>query len=203
MNIRVQLQGIMGLICGLALLGSLVHAQKCKAETYYVAIDGRDSNPGTEAQPFQTLGRGVRDLRPGGTLYVKNGTYTGSSQLIGIPSGASWDNPVTIAAYPGHSPVIIGEQDNHVLHFVNNRYIIIDGFVIDGSNAIHGIRIHQGYGEIADHIRIQNSEILNAPYSGIVMTPGSDGNEFINLQVHHNGSQDADHGIYISSRNNI
>src|SRR5262249_37263408 len=85
MNIRVQLQGSMGLICGLALLGSLVHAQKCKAETYYVAIDGSDSNPGTEAQPFQTLGRGVRGLRPGGTLYVKNGTYTGSSQLIGIP----------------------------------------------------------------------------------------------------------------------
>src|SRR6266498_44426 len=178
MNIRVHLQGIMCLICGLALLGSLVSAQKGEAGTYYVATDGSDSNPGTEEQPFQTLGRGVGELRPGDTLYVKNGTYTGSSQLAGIPSGASRDNPITIAAYPGHSPVIVAEQDNHVLYFTNNRYIIIDGFVIDGSNAIHGIRIHEGSGGIADHIRIQNSEILYASDSGIVVTPGSDGNEF-------------------------
>jgi len=203
MNIRVHLQGIMCLICGLALLGSLVSAQKGEAGTYYVATDGSDSNPGTEEQPFQTLGRGVGELRPGDTLYVKNGTYTGSSQLAGIPSGASRDNPITIAAYPGHSPVIVAEQDNHVLYFSNNRYIIIDGFVIDGSNAIHGIRIHEGSGGIADHIRIQNSEILYASDSGIVVTPGSDGNEFINLQVHDNGIKDSGHGIYISSSNNI
>src|SRR5262249_57275556 len=76
MNIRVHLQGIMGLICGLALLGSLMHAQKSEAATYYVDTNGSDSNPGTEEQPFQTLSTGVLVLSPGDTLYVKNGTYT-------------------------------------------------------------------------------------------------------------------------------
>src|SRR5690349_3598285 len=101
MDIRVPLQGIVGLICGLALLGGLVSAQKGEAENYYVATNGSDSNPGTEEQPFQTLDRGVHDLSPGDTLYVKNGTYTGLRQITSIPSGASWDKPVTIAAYQG------------------------------------------------------------------------------------------------------
>src|SRR5262245_53990205 len=204
MDIRVHLQGIVYLICGLALLGGLVHAQKGEAATYYVAPNGRDANLGTEEQPFQTLGRGVRDLRPGDTLYVKNGTYTGSSQLAHLPSGTSWNNPVTIAAYPGHSPVLVkSEQDYHTLYFTNNSYIVIDGFVIDGTNANHGIKItYDSYG-IANHIRIQNSQIISALGSGIDVTPGSDGNEFIHLQVHDNGTNDFDHGLYISSSDNI
>jgi parallel beta-helix repeat protein len=197
MKIRLHLQGITGLICGLALLGSLVHAQKSEAKTYYVATDGSDSNPGTEEQPFQTLSRGIQDLGPGDTLYVKNGTYE-SWGLYGPLSGTSWDNPVTIAAYPGHSPVIVNpDQFPHVLEFINDRYIVIDGFFLNGTNAGTGIKI-----DTADHIRIQNSEIAYA-YVGVFVTPGSDGNEFINLQVHDNGTTDFDHGIYIASSDNL
>ena len=188
MNVRMHVQGIMGLICGLALLGSLVHTQKGEAATYYVAMDGSDSSPGTEARPFQTLDRGVQALSPGDTLYVKNGTYT-SWGIWNSPSGTSWSNPVTVAAYPRHSPVIVGG-----LYFANNSYMVIDGFVIDG------IEITWGYGGIADHIRIQNSELA---YAGIFVTEGSDGNEFIQLQVHDSGTTDFDHGIYIRSSNNI
>jgi parallel beta-helix repeat protein len=200
MNIRMHVQGIMGLICGLALLGSLVHAPKSEAGTYYVATDGSDAHPGTEAQPFQTLGRGVRDLSPGDTLYVKNGTYAGGLAFVGMPSGASWDSPVTIAAYPGHSPVIVA-QGSHAVYLVNSRYIVIDGFVIDGtgtddSNA--AFEIAWGWGGVADHIRLQNSEVLYGQ-SGIVAGDISDGNEFINVQVHDN----VYHGIYIKSRDNI
>ena len=204
MNIRVHLQGIMCLICGLALLGGLVSAQKGEAKTYYIATDGSDSNPGTEARPFQTLGRGVHNLSPGDTLYVKNGTYTGASELIGMPSGASWDNPVTIAAYPGHSPVIVkSAQGSNTLYLVNTRYIVIDGFVIDGTNAGEGVKITYDSSGIADHIKIQNSEISYAQGDGIFVTPGSDGNEFINLQVHDNGTNDFNHGIYIASSDNL
>jgi parallel beta-helix repeat protein len=191
MNIRVHVQGIIGLICGLALLGGLVHAQKGEAATYYVATDGSDSNPGMEDQPFQTLDRGVQALSPGDTLYVENGTYT-SWGMWHSPSGTSWNNPVTIAAYPGHSPVIAGG-----LYFANNRYMVIDGFVISG------IEITWGYGGIADHIRIQNSEIAYTPSTGIFVSEGSDGNEFVNLQVHDNGTTDFDHGIYIRSSDNV
>ena len=203
MNVRVHLQGIVCLICGLALLGSLVGAQKGEAGTYYVATDGSDSNPGTEAQPFQTLSRGVDSLSAGDILYVKNGTYTSWGYAI-LPSGASWSNPIIIAAYPGHSPVIVkSAQGPHTLEFINNSYMIIDGFSIDGTGATNGIKItYSPYG-IANHIRIQNSEISHAVADGIVMTSGSDGNEFVNLQVHDNGTNGFAHGIYVVSSDNI
>jgi parallel beta-helix repeat protein len=199
MNIRVHLQGIMGLICGLALLGSLVHAQKGEAATYYVATDGSDSNPGTEARPFQTLGGSVGKLGPGDTLYVKNGTYTGSLSLIGWPSGTSWDNPVTLAAYPGHSPVIRTQSGISALYLSYISYIVIDGFFIDGTNGYDTIKITTG----SSHIRIQNSEIAYSLGNGIVMNNGADGNELLHLQVHNNGKTGYDHGIYIASSDNI
>jgi parallel beta-helix repeat protein len=204
MKVRVHLQSIVCLIGGLVLLGDLVGAQMSEATTYYVATNGSDSNPGTEAHPFLTLRRGVRDLKPGDTLYVKNGTYT-SWGYTNIPSGTSWANPVTIAAYPGHSPVIVkATQDAHTLNFINSRYTVLDGFFINGTNASNGIKItNASSGRIASHIRIQNSEIAHARADGIFTTPGSDGNEFIHLQVHDNGTNDFNHGIYIKSSDNI
>jgi parallel beta-helix repeat protein len=194
MSIRMHVRGIMGLICGLALFGSLVHAQKGEAETYYVATDGSDANPGTEAQPFQTLSRGIFKLSPGDILYVKNGTYTGGLYLDSMPSGTSWDNPVTIAAYPGHSPVIQINTDEHVLYIAYTSYVVIDGFFIDGTDGNVGIKITDG----ASYIRIQNSEIVYA-LNGIQVDDGAEGNEFINLQVHDNRA----YGFYIASHNNI
>src|SRR5687768_15901085 len=46
------------------------------AKTYYVAIDGKDTNPGTEAQPFATMQKAVNVMVAGDTTLVKNGTYT-------------------------------------------------------------------------------------------------------------------------------
>jgi parallel beta-helix repeat protein len=194
MNIRVHVKGVVCLICGLALLGSLVHAQRSEANTYYVASDGNDSNPGTEARPFRTLGAGAWALSPGDTLYVKDGTYTGSLAFFGIPSGTS-NNPVTIAAYPGHSPVIKTDSGNHALYISYTSYMVIDGLSIDGtnSNTGAGIKITDG----ASHIKIQNSEITNA-FNGIEVNDGSGGNEFLNLQVHHNRA----YGVYIASSSN-
>jgi len=82
--------------------------------SYYVAPNGSDNNPGTLTQPFKTLQRAVPRLRPGETLIVRAGEYDTGLGLSGglshggasiIPSGTSWDNPVTIKAYPGERPV--------------------------------------------------------------------------------------------------
>jgi parallel beta-helix repeat protein len=182
------------LICGLALLGSLVHAQRSEANTYYVDTNGSDSNPGTAAQPFRTIGTGARALSPGDVLYVKNGTYTGTFAFYGIPSGTSWDNPVTIAAYPGHSPVIRPNPGDYAFYISYTSYMVLDGLFIDSTNGSSGIKITTG----ASHIRIQNSEIANA-FNGIEMNDGAEGNEFMNLQIHNNRA----YGIYIASSNNV
>ena len=73
--------------------------------TYYVAVDGTDTNPGTEAQPFKTLAKGVSVLQSGDTLLVKQGLYKEELRNT-IPSGKSWDRPVTLRAYPGDQVII-------------------------------------------------------------------------------------------------
>jgi hypothetical protein len=54
---------------------TVVNAQ---AATYYVATTGDDDNPGTQAQPFETLEKGINVAQTGDTVLVANGHYYGS-----------------------------------------------------------------------------------------------------------------------------
>jgi len=57
---------------------------------HYVATDGDDQNPGTVDQPWATPGYGSRQLLPGDTLVIRNGTYHLSrfdDDLLFPPSG--------------------------------------------------------------------------------------------------------------------
>jgi len=45
------------------------------AATYYVATNGNDANPGTQASPFQTLQKAADNANTGDTVQVGPGTY--------------------------------------------------------------------------------------------------------------------------------
>jgi parallel beta-helix repeat protein len=179
--------------------------------TYYVATTGNNANAGAETTPFQTLNKGVSVLKPGDTLYVRQGTYV-EKLFDSIPAGTSWTQPVTVAAYPGEKVTIQPNAAEHVLVFQGSdtHYIIIDGFIIDGANSLYnGVKITSTSQGGAHHIRIKNTEIKNTQTSGILVTAGADYNEFINLDVHHtglsatSGSDGGGHGVYIGSANNL
>lgn len=183
------------------LLSSLLAAEGLQAATYYVAKTGRDSNPGTLSSPFLTIKKGVSALKSGDTLYVRAGTYA-EYFADGIASGSSWSSPTTLAAYPGERVVIAPSSGARVFQFKNARYIVLDGFVLDGRNVTANvIKIMAP----ARHIRVKNSEAMNAPGQGILVAPDAPYNEFINLKVHHNGGSrgDLDHGFYIESDGNL
>ncbi len=166
----------------------------CRAANTYVVPDN-----------YSTIKAGVNNLTAGDTLLVKNGVYIENLENV-IPSGESWAKPVTIKAYPGHKPVIKPSGGGWVLHFSGNpapHHIIIDGFILDGSNVVYDVIKFQYGSTSGHHIRIQNCEVMNAPRQGILVTVGADYNEFINLKIHDNGSSDYDHGIYISSHHNL
>jgi len=166
---------------------------------YYVGTNGGDNDPGTEARPFRTITKGLSVLAPGDTLYIKSGTY--AEALTGIPGGTSWTAPVTVAAYPGHTVVINGARWGYVVYIggSNRHHIVLDGLILDG---VHTSKSVVSINEGAHHIRIQNCEIKNAYGSGIFLAqPGS--NEFISLEIHHNGTSGRGHGIYVESNNNL
>jgi hypothetical protein len=184
-----------------------------QAAVYYLSTTGSDSNSCSQAQseatPKKTINNAISCLSAGSTLLIRNGTYTTQNQLPGIPSGTSWTSPVTIAAYPGDQPVLkTGQSGYDVIQFIGNSYIILDGLIIDGSGGNNGITIDyssSGTSSTAHHIRVTNSEVRNAPNQGIYVGAGSYGgyNEFINLKIHHNGTDSLRHGMYVTASNNL
>jgi parallel beta-helix repeat protein len=77
------------------------------AAAYYVDGGMRtasDSNPGTESQPFKTIGRGVQSLEPGDTLLIKAGTYR---EMVNLHRSGTQADPIRIRAYPGDEGKVI------------------------------------------------------------------------------------------------
>lgn len=184
------------------------------ATTYYTSTSGSDNNSGSSSSPFKTINHGIGVLHAGDTLLVKTGTY--SEQLPdSITSGTSWTNAVTIKANPGD--IVTIKPPSGALRAVTfsngEKYIIIDGFIIDAANvSSDAIKLQANDGmPSANHIRIANSEIKNALNQGILVgaptAPAISGdfNEFINLKVHDNGRNDDFHihGLYIATNNNL
>src|SRR5271157_2578657 len=75
--------------------------------TYYVSPTGSDSSPGTESQPFATVQNGVNQLLAGDTLILRAGNY---HESVTVPRSGSAGAPMTLAAYPGETPMLIGAQ---------------------------------------------------------------------------------------------
>lgn len=109
-----------------------------KAATYYVSTTGSDANPGTEAEPWQTIQRAVKYSfpiqyrSPGDTVYLRGGTYYGNTNAIdasasSIGSGTA-ENPITIAAYPGETPVVANATSPYRGVLLRN----LSWFVFDG-----------------------------------------------------------------------
>lgn len=146
------------------------------AGTYYVAMGGNDSNPGTEALPWASIQHAADSLLPGDTVYVKAGTY--SEFVVAANSGSS-GVPITYAASPGDVVTIDGEGITVPLYcglfYVTGSYITIDGFHVINSNQA-GILADGATG-----IVIQHNHTYNTYSSGIGIWNSSyvtvDGNE--------------------------
>jgi hypothetical protein len=127
-------------------------------------------------------------LRAGDTLLLRGGVYYEgiNSQKQTITSGTSWSDPVTIAGHSGEVVTLKGSLNLNAYRG-SLRYLVFDNLTIDGKGVFVG-------GPGAQHIRLQNSEIKNAPSIGI---QGFDAAyiEFINLKVHNSRSS---HGFYIA-----
>ncbi len=183
--------------------------QEAHATTRYVQPPptGSDLNPGTEASPYATIGKGVSVLVPGDTVLIKAGTYS-EALRNNIPSGTSWSAPVTVAAYPGATVTLQPSSGYEVIRLVGQtkQYIVLDGLVIDAINVTDQGVYLDWFGEETQgphHIRVQNVEIKNAPANGIDMRTGAAYCEFLNLNVHNVGTGGSGHGIYVRGTYNL
>ena len=163
---------IRGLIRSLALALALAIPAVASAATYYVATNGNDNHPGTEAQPFATVNKGAQVAQAGDTVIIKSGTYVPTSRIVVANSGTA-AAPITFKAEVKHGAVIDGQSqvpnmnvDGRVglFEMVNKSWIIVDGLRIENSG-FWGI-----WADACQNITIRNCYTFNTYGSGILAT---------------------------------
>lgn len=106
--------------------------------TYCVSPAGKDGNPGTGAQPWQTLDKAATTAVAGDTVIFRDGTYD-----IG-PGQASWNggesgNVVTFRAQNSRRAIWRkSAHDGACLDLKSCSYITFEGVVIDGDFTANG-----------------------------------------------------------------
>jgi hypothetical protein len=135
---------------------------------WYVSKSGSNSNPGTLASPFLTIGYALTKAAAGDTIFVETGTY--NERLIPPTTGKS-GYPITIQNYNGESVTVDGtgiSAGGSGLVYINNvSYITLSGLTIQnaGSSTVDeaGVFI---YGT-CNYITLENLTITKTGMSGI------------------------------------
>ncbi len=104
---------------------------------YYIdAVNGSNTNPGTEARPWATLQKAHGTLLPGQTVMVRKGTYTSATNyaVLAINKSGLDGAPITYRNYPGERPLVKTTKgvNNHGIEVRDAAYIVIDGFEVEG-----------------------------------------------------------------------
>ncbi len=208
--------------CLLLLIVSLALTADALAATYYVDKNkGNDNNPGTSAEPFYSINRGVHgatpgsSLQPGDTLIVVGDPNVGTVYDEALAEGAfvggtSESERVTLRADPigkvTIQPPLTNPQATHVIKLNGHgqQYITIDGFILECINVSNDcLKAEDG----ASNNIIQSSELRNAFWQGILIAGGLNGESIHNIirhnVVHDNGTRNPTgtlaHGMYVST----
>jgi hypothetical protein len=137
---------------------------------YYVAPNGADQNPGSSDRPFGTLQKAADTARPGDTVIVRDGIYTGAA--------GQWANIMHINQG--------GTADHRIVFKAEHRW----GAVLDGrANATgFGIGFDAG-GHGRDYVTIQDFEIRDTCYHGILVAGNH--NRIVGNLIHRIGTDAA------------
>ncbi len=168
------------IICSLFFPGNqpLAKIQKenrtLKNTKFYVATNGNDNNPGTKEQPWRTIAKGVKQIKPGNILVVKPGFY--NEFVIVKNNGISDDSRINITAEKQHKAKCLGFR-------IMGNYVTIDGFDIEASTLNWtGIQA-----KAYSHLNIYNCYIHECPMGGIKITHGARHARIVGNKLEHNG----------------
>ncbi len=135
------------------------------AATHYVATDGSDSNPGTQSQPYVTIGKALSAVAAGDIISIGAGTYAES--LSTSVDGSSTSTISVIGAGAGRTKI-------------TGRFTIQNSYYL-----IKGITVSPNYISIehASHVRVDSCEFLRGVF-GVNMSYASDCT-IANCEFHH------------------
>ena len=137
---------MLALVCSIAAM-----AQR----TIFVAPDGSDAGDGSKDSPWLSIQKALDEVEPGGTIYLREGTYYPAKRLCPPRKATTAEQRITIASYPGERAVIDGSRMQPAsvnefkgsrclyLTYWNNYYYVKD---IDFCNALdNGVKLEGSY----------------------------------------------------------
>jgi len=134
----------------------------------HVASHGNDAGTGSEATPFATIRRAVRDAEPGTAIMIHEGVYAGNvsiSSLRGTPEAPIWIGGVEGEAAPRFAAGSAG------LHLRQVSYLILHDIEVANSEQ-NGINVDDGR-QVADPEATHHLVFRNLHVHDI----GGDGNQ--------------------------
>lgn len=172
--------------------------------TYYMATDGNDANPGTIGSPKKTIESAIDLLSAGDILYIRGGTYR-SEKVVGTVNrfvvqskNGSVGDSIYILNYPGETVIFNCDEqlipgtsgDGPVaLKFINCSYLKVKGIRVTGLNQNPAnINTPLGLGlSNVDNSLFELIEVDNIQGYGWYFQDGSSNNYVKNCDVHHIG----------------
>lgn len=145
-------------------MGNILSAESTGVE-YFVAPDGNDANPGTEALPWQSIQKAANEAVPGSTVFVRGGTY---HEKIAINvEGNDIEGHITFTAYDNEHVTISGEgvpnnpasYTDDLIYMENKSYLRIVGFEIRDLQVVEGSGIR--FWGAGSHIELIGNTIHN------------------------------------------
>ncbi|MGQ0505128.1 MAG: right-handed parallel beta-helix repeat-containing protein [Myxococcaceae bacterium] len=182
---------------GASAQADLAFAAVAPKTLFHVATNGNDSNPGTQAAPWRTLGRAVQGLSAGQAAYVHAGTYVEHVDISRRDGTAA--APIVLMGAPGEAKPIIQASRNTAVFRVTRAYWRVSGFEVNGNGVQgQGMRAEGGH-----HIVFSDNVVRDGSGgSAISVYNGANNvgilrNKISNYRWYVNGARKDSHGIHI------
>ena len=137
---------------------------------YYVdATGGNDDNPGTKAEPWQTIAKvNASTFAPGNHVLFKRGeTWTGTR--LTVPSSGTAGAPIVFGAYgTGARPVFVGDSDVCII-MTNKSHISLIGLATNNASGYFGLNIETSTVTV-NNILVQDCDFGAASLASVFLT---------------------------------
>ncbi|WP_168199385.1 right-handed parallel beta-helix repeat-containing protein [Pedobacter aquae] len=116
------------------------------AKTYYVAVDGDDTNNGSIEYPFKSINYALSQALAGDSVILRGGTYV---EKVKFPKSGVLNRYITLKAFKGETPVISGQGfgvfgSEGLITLSSVSWIILEGLEVTNFKTTTGSAIPDG-----------------------------------------------------------
>ena len=140
--------------------------------SYYVSTSGSDTDAGSEAAPFKTIGKAAQVAAAGDVVYVKAGTY---AERVTLSKSGTSGAPITVRTF-GSDSVNVSSG-----FAITGSYNVVDGFEVAEGSVSPAVSISGSY-NVANDLNIHHiGQVAHVERHGV--TVGGNHNTLSNSYV--------------------